>query len=173
MLYCYLHESCGFGNLLFIISTGLALSYKYMTNVYFIDYTTIRLDRPNIKIYDIFKSLNYINSYPLNIIKIKETKEFFYNEIIIDNNNNYLLYGYFQSYKYFSDYIDKIKKNLFDNINDIVNDMKNKFNLLKENKKTILIHVRRGDYLNSDMFPKLDEDYYEKRIYDFFIKNNK
>ena len=52
----------------------------------------------------------------INIIYIKEYQEFYYNKIILDTTKDYILSGYYQSYKYFYHNIDKIKLNLFQKI---------------------------------------------------------
>ncbi len=178
MIYCDLFKTCGFGNLLFIISNGLSLSYDYNIPIKFIDYIAGRQDRPNFKNYKIFESLETINIQVSsltnnNTIYIKEQQEFFYNKIILDTNKDYILSGYYQSYKYFYHNIDKIKLNLFQNIQDLVINTTNKFNTLKDNKKTILIHVRRGDYLKINDLPLIEEDHYDKALNLFFKSNNK
>ena len=141
MLYCNLHNSCGFGNLLFIISNGLSLSYDYNISVNFIDYNPTRFDRPNLKNYKIFDSINLTNNIPNNIISntinIKEYIDFCYNKIILNSSQDYHLTGYFQSYKYFIHNIDKIKQQLFTSIRDLINETRHYFNNLKKDKKTI------------------------------------
>tara|TARA_R100000900_G_scaffold102750_2_gene79838 strand:+ start:91 stop:849 length:759 start_codon:yes stop_codon:yes gene_type:complete len=74
----------------------------------------------------------------------------------IPNRKNLLLDGYFQSEKYFSKNITKIKK-LFD------------FSCVKENKQysdlknKVVLHIRRGDYLeNSAHHPTIPVEYYKK-----------
>ena len=121
MLYINLYSNAGFGNILFQVLNGLNLSIEYNTELYFIDYIESRKDRPNFKKYDIFKNLNIIQKTELsqlnqiskkNMIEIKEQTEFHYDKIFL-GNDNYILSGYFQSYKYFYDNLDKIKDILF------------------------------------------------------------
>ena len=115
-LFCDLYKSCGLGNLLFIISNGLSLSFDYNIPVNFIDYNPTRLDRPNFKKYKIFDNLSYITNLPNNIFKIKEYDDYNYNKICLNDTENTYLTGYFQCYKYFYHNIDKIKDYLFKRI---------------------------------------------------------
>ncbi len=173
VLYCDLYKSCGFGNLLFIISNGLSLSYDYNTPIHFIDYNPIRSDRPNLKKYKIFENLSYVKNVKHDVINIKEYNEFNYNKIYLNQDEHYYLTGYFQSYKYFNHNIDKIKEYLFNNITDLIIEIQNKLKNISENKKTILIHVRRGDYLKIEGVPIINEKHYEDSLELFFKNHNK
>ncbi len=173
VLYCDLYKSCGFGNLLFIISNGLSLSFDYNIPVNFIDYISIRNDRPNFKNYKIFDNLSYVTNIPSNSFKIIEYNEFNYNKIYLNTAENTYLSGYFQCYKYFYHNIDKIKDFLFNNILELLETTKIQFKSISENKKTILIHVRRGDYLKIEGVPIISEEHYEKSLETFFKTENK
>jgi hypothetical protein len=112
-----------------------------------------------------------INEIPLNIHVIRENG-FPYNELsIIDmTNKDILLYGYFQSYKYFhSSYkvickvigLDNMKEKLFEKLQLDKNDL----------EKTISMHFRIGDYKKiQDFHPLTTYTYYEKSLK--YIKNN-
>jgi hypothetical protein len=65
------------------------------------------------------------------------------------------LYGYFQSEKYFSEYKEDIRKEFtFRNITEF-----------KVPKKTVSIHVRRGDYLSKPEYhPTCTMEYYQKAM---------
>ena len=85
---------------------------------------------------------------------------FHYNEIP-NIHNNIMLYGYFQSEKYFNVYRNEIL-NLFSVTNEIENKLTTKYSHLLQ-KKTCSIHIRRGDYvLLSDYHTVQPIDYYEK-----------
>jgi len=142
-----------------------------------------------------FKNLKpfLIEQYPENINVVKE-QGFEYDElllnIIIDNlnntnNRNVLIYGYFQSYKYFEENyttickligLDNMKKNVLKKLN--INT--NIFN--HDLYNTISVHFRIGDYKNiQDYHPIQNYEYYEKSlkyieeetIQNQYIKQNK
>lgn len=112
-----------------------------------------------------------IKEIPLNIHVIRENG-FPYNELsIIDMvNTDILLYGYFQSYKYFhSSYkvickvigLDNMKNKLLEELKLDKNDL----------EKTISMHFRIGDYKKiQDYHPLTTYTYYEKSLK--YIKNN-
>jgi len=139
------------GDLLFIISNGIALSYEYEMNVKFIN---------NKSSFNFLNCLEYDILPPLHTI-INEPRQYFYNKIIINNKSNYLIKGNYISYKYFYHYIDKIKSFLFNNIND----SNEQFIKLSKNKKVILL------YINNDTLIK--ESYYNTALSKFFSNNNK
>jgi hypothetical protein len=99
-------------------------------------------------------------------------KEFNFNELeVLDINSNFLLDGYFQSYKYFLNdyenickliYLDEIKNNIIPIYN----------NLITNKNKTISVHFRLGDYKNIQEFhPILTYEYYYKAL-KYLIKSN-
>jgi hypothetical protein len=159
IIYINLFNSCGFGNLLFIICNGLALSLEYSKQVYFLNYTNTRKDRMNINNYKIFNNLNFINKIPNNTTNINEINCHIFNKIYLEDKD-YFISGYYQSYKYFSKYLDKIKTVLNIKKTDTYDD-----------KKIIMIHVRRGDYIDlQDYHLVIKEDYYKKAL-DIFFKD--
>jgi hypothetical protein len=86
----------------------------------------------------------------------------FYTEIPYCNQN-LLLYGYFQSYKYFDKYkVDILKLIGF-----------NKEKLNKGYNNTIAIHFRIGDYVhNTSVHPILSIEYYKKALNHILSKSN-
>jgi hypothetical protein len=93
----------------------------------------------------------------------RQTNEagYHYTEIPDYPNRNILLYGYFQSEKYFKDYEDEVR-NLFMSYDVELSD---EIKGLLENENTCSIHVRRGDYLNSpNHHPTQSMNYYMKAI---------
>ena len=75
---------------------------------------------------------------PKNLIEIKEQTEFHYDQIQLDQKKDYIISGYFQSYKYFYENLDEIKKILFNNCSEKYEECKNYFkSIIKENKKII------------------------------------
>jgi hypothetical protein len=104
--------------------------------------------------------INNFENYKL----IKE-KEFTFNDIISEINNNKInnntcLYGYFQSYKYFQNYYETIYKMIdIDKQKEIVSKSYSDFQL----KNTVTMHFRLGDYKEfPNIYPILTYEYYEK-----------
>jgi hypothetical protein len=89
-------------------------------------------------------------------IEIKESA-FHYNKIELPKEGSYDLNGYFQSYKYFENCEDIIKKQF-----EFKDDLKSKCQLLLPNndKENIAIHVRRTDYVNNPSHYNLSIRYY-------------
>jgi hypothetical protein len=106
-----------------------------------------------------------IESLPHPIHIIKEIG-FSYNELPIDEmkNKDTVIYGYFQSYKYFQQYftsickligINKMKNNLLEKLQTIYGE-----NIINEHS-TISMHFRIGDYKKvPDFHPILKYEYY-------------
>ena len=151
-------KTCGgLGNLLFQIFNGISLSIKYNRQIYF-------ENNYNLSKYKIFNNINQNKIINNNIIKFEE-KEFKYNFINLNENNNYIIHGYFQSYKYFYEYFNEIKKKLYIDF-DLINKIKTEY--CKFNKKTISIHIRLGDYLNlQNIYVILSFEYYKKILSNF------
>jgi len=75
--------------------------------------------------------------------------------IISDKSKNYMLFGYFQSHKYFQDNLNKILDLI--KWNDIKQPYKNNYDY----ENTISLHFRIGDYINlQSHHPVLSIDYY-------------
>jgi hypothetical protein len=74
-----------------------------------------------------------------------------------------VLQGYFQSLKYFSNIVDSIRHLLtFDN--NVDSNIKNKYGDIFS-KNCVIVHARRGDYLNAiDFHGVMDDEYYKKSI---------
>ena len=98
--------------------------------------------------------------------KLIKEKEFTFNDIILEindnkvNNSNTCLYGYFQSHKYFQNYYETIYKVLdIDNQKKTISKSYSDFEL----KNTVSMHFRLGDYkLLPNVYPILAYEYYEK-----------
>jgi hypothetical protein len=155
-----IYPSGGLGNLLFQYFNALNLMIENNYELYFVK--NLKYWRGDMNNYRIFKNLNYIEESDIietEYIRLNE-KVSYYEPLDLKQNINYILYGYFQSYKYFIKNIHVIKDLLFENIIDEYNEIKNN---LKYKNPTCLVHVRRGDYLMyPDIHPVCSEDYYEK-----------
>ena len=74
---------------------------------------------------------------------------------IPDKSKNYMFFGYFQSYKYFQNNLDKILDLL--KLNDIKDKYKNNYDY----ENIVSLHFRIGDYINLQAHhPVLSIDYY-------------
>ena len=86
---------------------------------------------------------------------------FHYQDIPDFPDKNVLLYGYFQSEKYFKDCEDDIR----DMFMSYEIDMDDETKSILESENTCSIHVRRGDYLNSpNHHPTQSMNYYMKAL---------
>jgi len=149
----------GLGNQLFQIFC--VISYAYENNIFFgflNQYHLISCNKNRFSYWDTFltelKEYLYDNQTYIIINKKSQFNIFIengfeYNKIPLIENENIKIEGYFQSYKYFENYKDKI----FDLTN-----LKNKQFIIKNNfsyldfDNCISIHFRLGDYKN---FPKI------------------
>lgn len=159
----------GLGNQLFQIFHLIATAKKYNKDFYYSfdkkyinEYLKSRNTlRKKSSDYSLFSKLPEKNINTSSFTDIYE-KEFRYNPIQLKENINYNIHGYFQSWKYFWDYREEIKKHLY--INPIM------FKKCKEilqnfKKETIALHIRIGDYkLLPDFHPTITIEYIQKSL---------
>ena len=166
----------GLGNQLFEIFATISYAIKYNRDFLF-TYETIL---PNCFIeyyrktywHDLLSSIlnkttytnEYTNEYINNIPNCFIEGGFIYDEIPNTEENEILIKGHFQSYKYFLENYDKIYDIL--NFENIKTNIKNEYNFFfQENRHTISIHFRLGDYkLKPKQHPILAYTYYENSI---------
>ena len=157
----------GLGNQLFQIFNLLSLSLKYNKNIIIENKILENRDTYwNSILRDLKK---YITSTSEKFITYKE-KQFHYKEIILNPNENIILDGYFQSYKYFEKYENDIFKiiNLYEQQNFIRKKYK-KYNF----DNLISLHFRIGDYKNiQHCHNVLSIDYYINSLKVIFINSN-
>lgn len=159
----------GLGNQLFQIFTTIATAFKHNKNFIFI-YDDI--SPSSVKRFTFWNSflrplINFTNKDNNITSEIIQTfplyKERTHNYLEIPNNNNYMmLFGYFQSYKYFDNYIQEIKNLLYfsEQKQTIKNARSNYFNN-SHDYSTISIHFRVGDYKNiQECHPIMTLNYY-------------
>lgn len=101
---------------------------------------------------------------------------FHFDENLFKINDNTGIDGYFQSYKYFQEIEDKVKKEFlfkeaiftssYEKINSLI-DHKNGYDEL------VAIHVRRGDYIALPGFQECSAEYYQSAINKFDDANYK
>ena len=151
----------GLGNQLFQIFTLIAYSIN----------TNQKIILPD-KLPDYDKRHTYWNSIFANLqkyisntgsLKWNQYNELnFYYDSLPFTDNNLILNGYFQSYKYF----DNEWKQIFNliGINELINQTKTKYSNYFLNT-TISMHFRLGDYLSiQDHYHILNYEYYEKSL---------
>lgn len=150
----------GLGNYMFQIAAAYAYAKKYDRKLGFSAQQAIGPHRHPIDYENnVFKGID-LYFIPRDYKQINE-HGFHYTEIPIEPGKNILLYGYFQSEKYFKDYESEIR-DLFMSYEVELND---EIKELLNNENTCSIHVRRGDYLNSpNHHPTQDMNYYMKAI---------
>ena len=164
-IFIFLHA--GLGNQLFQVAAGFEMAKKhnmFLILVYNDDF--IHSFSHNTSLYEflssIFSFFNYtsINNIDLSkVITYNESKCFDYNDSIIQHNSDYYLTGYFQNKKYLENY----KNEFLDIIKDhtICDNLNLTYPLLNE---SYFIHVRRGDYLQLEMYSFDKDNYFEKSI---------
>jgi len=135
----------GLGNQLFMIANAYCIAKD--NDLKFILNDTYNSNR---KTYfdTLFKNLSVENINLSQLTSVKE-KEFSYNEIAVPKNSNILLHGYFQSDKYFNKYKNEIYElfSLPQDIKDYATEKLNSYN----DKIKVAVHIRRGDYVGSDL----------------------
>ena len=101
-------------------------------------------------------------------VLVEKGFEFDSNIFAVDRRNNFTLYGFFQTEKYFKHCVDEVK-NQFTFKKQIVNECKEIVEDCFE--EPIALHIRRGDFLkNSGNHHNQTLDYYEKALSKFDAK---
>jgi hypothetical protein len=156
----------GLGNLLFYHHAAFAVSKKLGVPMYInSDYQDEK--RKNIALYDkIFSHVEFVNRESL-ILQNKGVMytepNYYYDPINVPADTVVFMQGYFQSYKYFWDYMGDIIKQFQTNLG--CEFMKKEYDELRSGEKTVCVHVRRTDYLSlSDIHTNLKEEYYENAL---------
>lgn len=95
-------------------------------------------------------------------IKYMREQDFGYNPIKLDKGINYVLFGYFQSEKYFKHYKDHILET-FRMGDTHLNTLKEKYGEILKNSCSL--HIRRGDYIKlQGKHTLIQLDYYSKGL---------
>lgn len=170
----------GLGNTIFQIFTTIAFAVKYKISFKFLKVSQLG-GGPNTTLrhtyWDSFFSnltIFLVDKLPANIIVVRENG-FHHQSLPIDKylNQDVILHGYFQSYKYFQEYypvicrfigLDKMKMNLLNKLS--VSGAPINFD------NTISLHFRYGDYKKIQNFhPLLTHNYYYNAL--SYFKNYK
>jgi hypothetical protein len=168
MITCFLQG--GIGNQLFQIFAVISYSLKYKTPFKFLNSKQLGSGSTTIR-YTYWDTLLtklkgfLIDNIPSNIFIIRE-KEFTYETVSMDfkTNPNIMIYGYFQSYKYFQEHYDIICR--FIGLHKLKTDLLTKLNMSNEDfDNTISLHFRYGDYKKVSQFhPLLTHTYYKNAL---------
>jgi len=139
----------GLGNMLFQIATCCGIAKKYNSKWQIND--IIEVNEKLFKFGGNHKNTIYrnINSgrKKERAVYLMEKQNLYDDEILINIrlnlNENIIINGYFQSYKYFENSKKEILS-LFEMDNNSKNFIKNKYPILFENKETVAIHIRNN-----------------------------
>jgi hypothetical protein len=153
----------GLGNQLFQIFTTIAFSIKYSISFFFVE--TENLDQGRRLTYwkSVFEKLKPFlksNNIIQNNFQFLKEPAFHFHDFQLNNQINYCLQGYFQSYKYFDFAFQQIYNML--KIDDLKNSVLNKFYYpIHFLDQTVSIHFRLGDYKKlQHIYPILSLKYY-------------
>lgn len=163
----------GLGNQIFQIFATISYAIKSKNRFKFLNLTTLGGGSTTVR-YTFWESF-FLNMKPFLIselpqpINVIREKGFPYNELPVREmvNRNVMIYGYFQSYKYFQENYAMIYRIL--NIDKMKQDLLNNLNLSSpeylELENTVSMHFRIGDYKKiQDFHPLATYDYYERSL---------
>ncbi len=155
----------GLGNQFFMIANAYATAKDNNMDLILNDsYFGIRKTYWN----TIFKNIKTQNLNFKNY-KLYKEKSFEYQKTEIDNKNDIILEGYFQSEKFFEKYKNEIK-NFFELPEDLKLFSQDKIKSYNFDKEILAVHIRRGDYIGSDLHTIQPIEYYINAIN--FIKES-
>ncbi|MCF7834032.1 MAG: alpha-1,2-fucosyltransferase [Candidatus Pacebacteria bacterium] len=161
----------GMGNQMFQYALGRVLSMKNKvplvldTSFYDLDLKPKR--EYDLDVFNLFsdlkieKKLNIFKRFLFGMSgKVIKEKFFHFDSEIFKIGDNAILEGYWQSPKYFEGYEDIIKKD-FSFKKDFSLEIQNLAKEIKD-KKSLCVHVRRGDFVGNTFHDVLDKDFYKK-----------
>ena len=179
----------GMGNQMFQYALGRALSVKNKTYLD-LDLTFLlnRTPRPNftfrnydLDVFNIQAEIVSSDSVPFihrlfkgkfgilfDFIKRKflkpvgVEKSFSFDDSILNLKGDVYLDGFWQSYKYFENIRDIIKKD-FTLKNELPVKVKNLMEVI-EKENSVCVHVRRGDYVGNKVYETIGKDYYDNGL---------
>lgn len=162
MIYAYLMG--GLGNQMFIIATALSYGFDTLQE-------TVFSNKTNENMNGVTKRETYENTFLSKLKRINRPQWKVFSENgfnyrkIVQVDTNIILFGYFQSARYFNHHKDGIINYFMEYYNNepFQNKMKTIFD--KFNGKTVSLHIRRTDYLNHiDTHPVQSIEYYINAI---------
>lgn len=167
----------GLGNQIFQIFATISYAIKSKNNFKFLNLTTLGEGSTTIR-YTFWESFfNKLKPFLIsklpNEIHIIRENGFPYNELSVleMQNTNVIIYGYFQSYKYFQENYSIIYRLL--NIDNMKTNLLNQLNLTSDYlENTVSMHFRIGDYKKiQEYHPLATYDFYERSL--SYIQNSK
>ena len=172
MLTCNLMG--GLGNQLFQIFTTIAYAIKTQQIFKFYNIDKLESSCTTRTTYwnSFLKNLNPFLTSEFPEMEVIKEKNFTYTDIQTCDltNKNVCLFGYFQSYKYFDEYIYTICKMI--KLEEIRKQVLHKSGISMDSlNNTISLHFRIGDYKKlPDFYPILKHSYYENAL--LYIQNS-
>ena len=165
MLSVYLQG--GLGNQLFQLFTCIALSIRYKKLCIFPYSEFVNYGR---KTYwnNFLKEIKPLTNTRLP--QLRRYNESYFHYRAIPNKDNIMLFGYFQSYKYFKNEYEKIIKII--KLREKQDEVFKKYNQYFQND-VISLHFRLGDYLTNAAHPVLNLEYYKKALQHIINKTGK
>lgn len=131
----------GLGNMMFMTAASLGVSAKYNHTAKFYDNHYGILHGTPMSYKDtVFRNIPLLEHDLSQVVPVSE-RSYHYTPLDIPNDN-VILNGYFQSYKYFEHCKDYIKT-IFSCPSDLASKLREKYDLTN----TVSIHVRRGNYV--------------------------
>jgi hypothetical protein len=170
ILYVHLHG--GLGNQLFQVSAAYFIAKQknmILVLLYRKDGKFMTHNSADEFMKTIFSYFNYTYYENIDISKLKiykESKCFGYNANIINENENYLLDGYFQHKNYITNNTEILS--CFKN-EKLCNKLLLEYPLLSD---SFFIHVRLGDYAKNPNVYSFDKDSYYKKSIDYILERN-
>jgi len=156
------HLMGGLGNQMFQIAHTICQGWENNVETKFrpLSFTPMQANQPTKYLDNVFKHVKFTN----NISNVKQISSgWSYSPINPPKNISVEFFGYFQSNKNFLGYDEKIIE-LFRPSIEFINKIKIKYPEIT-NKKTVSLHIRRGDYLTvSNVLPVIDKSYIDECI---------
>jgi len=169
-LSCYLMG--GLGNQLFQIFATIAHGIKYQYKVIFPYSEVLTVGTIRITYWDTFlKNMQFmltknskIKNQDLERFQLYRESNFHYTPLMNSPNTDVMLYGYFQSYKYFEKEFASIISLI--GLRKWQKQIRDEFPILfSKDTHYISMHFRLGDYVNiQDNHPLMPYEYYEKSL---------
>lgn len=165
----------GLGNQIFQIFTTISYAIQSRNQFKFTNAETLGQGTTTIRSTfwgTFFARLKSFTTDKLNVSHIIREKEFIFNELPISEmtNNDVMIYGYFQSYKYFQSNYSTICRLI--GLENMKTELLSKMNYDKQFLENVIsIHFRLGDYKKIQHYHNiLSNDYYKRSLK--YIKNN-